>query len=130
MPISRAKQELEPGAASEEEAELLGIQPGAPVLYILKMRGVQFSRFVKRNVRGFNRHRDIIRQPDADDYQATLHKIIRVRLANDIPMAIEASYIPFDKAGKLDEDGGAGLDTEQLSFFLGSGSRFKLLFCP
>lgn len=33
---------------------------------------------------------------------ATLHKIIRVRLANDIPMAIEASYIPFDKAGKLD----------------------------
>ncbi len=35
-------------------------------------------------------------------YPATLHKIIRVRLANDIPMAIEASYIPFDKAGKLD----------------------------
>ncbi|MGM0860851.1 GntR family transcriptional regulator [Bacillus atrophaeus] len=35
------------------------------------------------------------------EHPSKIHKVIRVRLANDIPMAIEASYIPFDMAGEL-----------------------------
>lgn len=36
-------------------------------------------------------------------HPSSIHKITRVRLANDIPMAIESSHIPFELAGELNE---------------------------
>lgn len=36
-------------------------------------------------------------------HPSPIHKITRVRLANDIPMAIESSHIPFEVAGELNE---------------------------